>query len=685
MDDIRRLLESFDRSNSAQTEPVAQSSTLEESLWNDYDAFLDEQALPRSLGRGLLRGMEQGAAEADARAAAAARRAQRSATPKRLPQAEIDRELQALANRQAGALKRSDTVASREVPPTRSGAGKQHSPKDKGKGKEEKEAPPKRKPQKGDTETAPRMAQKVAEPTTRARTPAANEPLADVNVIRQRPRPAAAVKDAEPRLMPSGGTPVTRPSVPEVVRTRRAQRPEVKAEPTPQQRSEPAPTTAPEIARTPQTAPSVAPRATAAPAARVEPGPRPAAQPDTRPAATVSTPEPSDSAPRLPVINVTGTRSERPLPPAGSKPTFQELPRVSAGGGGDNIMPPGPPGPDEMPRIKGPRPAVPLSIDKSTVAQGLAAGAAGAASDAMADNGANTAAVSVPTDRSAAGDDLRNIDLPPTVSYPRVKPAVDSGGIGTREPETMAPSAAAPSPEKKGSYVRVRTPQDFLKGGTTFSGALQSRFGGPVRTGVLEHLKEEYRDFINEQAQVIPITKKTAAGTAPSAAGPAASSVQAPATKPVTRAPGAQLKGELRNPWNRGIAALGAYDEYTRRRGQPEWKRLAGAAMTGAGEYLGAAGGATVGTVGGALAGGPAAPLTAPAGGIAGGVYGAVKGYEAGQKLGDRLLGSPGEEAVGDVSKKAAELAEPVGRAIGRGISGLKRAPGFTRDDQSYI
>lgn len=213
---------------------------------------------------------------------------------------------------------------------------------------------------------------------------------------------------------------------------------------------------------------------------------------------------------------------------------------------------------------------------------------------------------------------------------------------------------------------------------------------------LLESLKNEYKDFVDEAAEVVPFPKKapatmtptaapTAVATKPVPAAPGVASKVAGAARTGAQAAGTQFKSELGSRLNKGFAGLGAYDEYTRRRGQPEWKRIAGAAVTGASEYVGGALGGVAGTAAGALAGGPAAPVTAPVGGVTGGIYGATKGYEVGQKAADYLLGSPGEEAVGDVSKKAAELAEPVGRAIGRGIGRAKASPAFSRDDQSYI
>ena len=287
-----------------------------------------------------------------------------------------------------------------------------------------------------------------------------------------------------------------------------------------------------------------------------------------------------------------------------------------------------------------------------------------------------------------------SISKAPTISMPTISPGSSQPAAPTQAP--------VPSEPTKGSFVRVRTPDEIAAGATRGSGYLKSQFSDRVRTGiqqesnwrkntVIESLKKEFHEYVLDEAQILNFPDPPAQSARP-ATPPVKSTV--PVTRTTPQAPtaaqkavqaagasaqkaGTQFKSELGGRWNKGFSALGAYDEFTRRRDQPMLKRLTGGAIVGASELLG--------TAAGAAAGGLTSPVTGPVGPVVGGIYGATKGYETGQAISDRLLGSPGAEAEGDVTKAIGKVAEPVGRAIGKGIEKAKASPLFKQDDQSYL
>ena len=722
MDDIRRLLESFDRfdhDEKTDSIPLANSeSDLEESLTNEYETFLSEQAAARRGAGALFGSIEKELG------AGAAKSAGRVVRPRFLTPGEVESELARIGARTP--VSQASRASPKVTPPTRAGKrGKEHSRPDEKPAKKEK----------GDRAELERPQ------------PRASEPKADMPAVVRRPqRGPAAVEPPEATLPPVGGRRVDVTGLPSVVRTRGTRdisvpstKPKVGSEtpaspsrvdlpgepplrragqetvavPTPRMRPEPAtrvkpeesPVAAPERDLAPSPTRDIqapAPRRTGtAPAVRPEPSP--AARPEAAPRVEPSPVRRPGEIPEPVTSPTVGPRTQPETSRAGSiRPTPSLAPRLAAGAGlgalpsgteppvGGSPVPPGPvaaPIPpmvstdDQKPKTPEKPPAP--EADKTSAYPDLP--------EIDVEPTAPMAKLDLTQEPAPAKTTEPPVSKAPTITMPTISP-----GMARTAATTQVPGPTVPAEPEKGSFVRVRTPAEIAAGATQGSGYLRSRFSDRVRTGtpqesksrknpVIESLKKEFQEYVLDEAQVLNFPRTPVQSTV-SAAPPAKSTPPAPRTTAQAPAPtpaataqkaGTQFKSELGSRWNKGFSALGAYDEFTRRRDQPMLKRLAGGAIVGAGELLG--------TAAGAAAGGLTSPVTGPVGPVVGGIYGATKGYETGQAISDRLLGSPGAEAEGDVTKAIGKVAAPVGSAIGKGIEKAKASPLFKRDDQSYL
>lgn len=204
----------------------------------------------------------------------------------------------------------------------------------------------------------------------------------------------------------------------------------------------------------------------------------------------------------------------------------------------------------------------------------------------------------------------------------------------------------------------------------------------------LNNLKNEYREFINEAAAAAPASARRYDPNKPldvSDATITSTTTSAPRTATAAGATTGtaqkigQKAGEfsrhtaadLKNPWSRGFGALSGYDEWTRRRDQPLWKKAAGAALVGGTEMVSSA----LGTAAGAM-------TPVPGGAFVGGTAAGYGGYKAGQAAADYLLGSPGEDAEGDVSKALGKAFGAAGKVVGKGIKqGTPAMTGYSPGD----
>ena len=726
MDDIRRLLESFDQAENIakDTQTAADpGSDLQESMLKEYESFLSEQAAPvRPAARGFMKGLERGAAAAEREAAAAeratARAAGRAARPQYLPKAEVDREAQALGARAAQASR--GRPGAEITPPTRKGS--------KGKPHRSPDEAPKRVKQKGEPDELPRgtppKIEPVARPQERPGIRAANEPAAIPAAPRSTPAPRPGVEPAarpaaprpdlpavvrrrnQPVAGPSdvplparGGRPVEVPGVPSVVRT---PRPEAPAAPRVSDPQVPAPAARPGVEPAPTPRPGVEP----APAAPVLP--KPEIAPVSKPGSVEmpgSLPEISTGpGPRLAAARAPAASGIVPRIATGAGLTGTTFGPQLPGGGGSGVPPITPPvvgSPTTLPGGGGGREQLPEPTRPRVAAVG---------------GYPDLPEIDVAPEPPFAKLDLTEPPAGRAPSSAATAPSYRSGDTYQPSPgaydwsRTAAPAAPMAEPPR-GSFVRTRTPDEIARGATQGTGYLRSRYADRVRTGiqpesrsrqgrVIESIKQEFEQFVLDEAQVLNFPKKPAAPapmaapqvkTTSTAARPQSQATTAPTPAPATAAQkvqqaaaakaqqtGKQFKGELGGRWNRGFSALSGYDEYTRRRagGQSVGTSLAGAGIVAGSELLGTAGGAALGSV-----------VPIPGATLAGGIYGATKGYEAGRSIGDRLLGSPGEEAEGEVTKAIGKVAEPVGAAVGKAAAKLKAAPppGFRSDDQSYF